>query len=126
MKRKYTNETKSAVLAALLTGQAASFVAKEYNIPESTIKDWGAKAKAGGYSTDNPSQKKDIGDLLVEYLRANIEALRKQAEVFGEPDYLRKNSAENLAVLHGVMADKAVRLLEALTKNAAGNSPTKG
>ena len=126
MKRSYNSETKAAVLAALLTGQAASFVAKEYSIPESTVKDWGAKARSGELSAEYPSQKKEIGELLIEYLRANIEALRKQAEVFGEPDYLRKNSAENLAVLHGVMADKAVRLLEAMTKNAASNSATKG
>ena len=121
MKRSYTSDTKAAVMAALLQGQAASYVAREYNIPESTVKDWGAKVKKGEFSPEHPTQKKEVGDLLLEYLRENMITLRAQAEFARDTHWLGRQSAESFAVLHGVMTDKAIRLLEAFSK--FGGSP---
>ena len=104
-------------MAALLAGQAVSAVAKEYDIPEGTVKTWRATYKWGeAVERVEPQKKERIGDLLIEYLAANIQALRAQAELFSDKEWLRKQSAENAAVLHGVMTDKAVRLIEALSK----------
>jgi transposase-like protein len=104
-------------MAALLAGQAVSAVAKEYDIPEGTVKGWMSKSTRTDMVATVPTAKKEaIGDLLIEYLTANIQALRAQAELFSDKEWLRKQSAENAAVLHGVMTDKAVRLIEALSK----------
>lgn len=116
-RRAYSEETKAAVMAALLAGQAVSAVAKEYDIPEGTVKGWMSKSTRTDMVATVPTAKKEaIGDLLIEYLTANIQALRAQAELFSDKEWLRKQSAENAAVLHGVMTDKAVRLIEALSK----------
>jgi transposase-like protein len=40
MANHYSEEIKAAVMAALLTGQSVSEVAKEYKIPEGTIYSW--------------------------------------------------------------------------------------
>lgn len=108
----YPPEVKAAALAALLEGQAVSHVAREYRIPESTIKNWRADAKRA--ARVGPKSKTEIGELLLEYLRANLAALARQAEVFADPVWLQQQGAQEAAVLHGVMTDKAVRLMEAL------------
>ena len=116
MKREYSKETRAAVMAALLTGQSICSVAKEYDIPKGTVSYW----KNNGGPKDQ-TQKKDIGDLLVRYLETNLETLRAQAKAFRDPAWLAKQTASDAAVLHGVMTDKAVRLLEAMSNNAAND-----
>lgn len=114
-RRVYSDETKAAVMAALLAGQSVSVVSKEYNIPEGTIKAWSSRGGRADMVASVATPKKErIGELLIDYLTANIEALKAQAELFSDKEWLRKQSAENAAVLHGVMTDKAVRLIEAL------------
>lgn len=116
MSRNYSDETKAAVMAALLAGQSVSSVAKEYRIPKGTVSSWKKR------SAIPATQKKDIGDLLTKYLETNLEALQAQAEAFKNPVWLAKQNASDAAVLHGVMTDKAVRLLEALSNAAANNA----
>ncbi len=114
-KRQYDPETKAAVMAALLTGQSVGALAAEYQIPAATIRSW--KARGSGIAGVDQEKKIEIGDLLMAYLRANLAALEAQAEVFADPVWLKKQPASEAAVLHGVMADKAVRLLEAFGRN---------
>lgn len=59
--------------------------------------------------------KKDrIGRLVFAYLEANLQALTAQAYVASQPEYIDRQPADGLAILHGVMSDKSIRLLEAL------------
>lgn len=109
-------ETKAAVLAALLEGQASSKIAADYKLPEGTVRSWRSRMQRDASPlTDVATEKRDeIGRLLIEYLHANLITLNAQSVVFRDPDWLRKQSASDAAVLHGVMVDKTVRLLEAL------------
>ena len=112
---KYKDETKAAVMAALLTGQSVSSIAREYDIPKGTVSNW--KRNTGG--TIKRTQKTEhIGELLIKYLQSNLEALSAQAEQFKDREWLKKQTASDAAVLHGVMTDKAIRLLEALSKTS--------
>src|SRR5690606_22248922 len=99
---------KAAVMAALLVGQGVAEVAKEYRLPQSTVSRWKAEARS------EAGLSEDIGELLLTYLRQSLSTLRAQAEFFGNTDWLRRQKAADVAVLHGVMTDKAVRLLEAM------------
>jgi transposase-like protein len=117
-KTEYTDAVRAAAMTALLEGQSVSAVAKQYKIPKGTISDW--KKKAISYAADGvasePTQKRgEIGDLLLDYLRTMLCTLKVQAEHFGDKDWLREQGANELAVLHGVSTDKAIRLLEALS-----------
>jgi len=114
---KYDDETKAAVMASLLEGQAIRKVADEYDIPRSTVGNWARKAKEQGVQGVPDEKKSEIGELLTDYLAENLRALQKQAEQFGDEDWLREQDAAEVATLHGVMTDKAVRLLEALSAN---------
>lgn len=123
-RQQYGEETKAAVLAALMAGQSVGEVSREYDIPEGTIKSWRSRNQVSQMRRDamadaaDATPKKEIGELLLDYLRTNLETLKAQAEVFADKEWLTKQDASSLAVLHGVMTDKAVRLLEALSKTS--------
>jgi transposase-like protein len=119
MRREYDAETKAAVMAALLTGQSISYVAKEYSIPEGTIACWSANMRRGTGQSVAYEKRERLGELLVDYLETSLQTLRAQVKFFADEAWLRKQPASELAVLHGVCADKAIRLLEALGKDEA-------
>ena len=112
-------EVRAAATAALLSGQSISAVAKEYDVPRSTIARWRRSPVPV-----SDTQKREIGDLLLEYLEENLITLKAQAKAFGDPDWLKLQGAQELAILHGVMTDKAVRLIEAMSKHADINPPS--
>ncbi len=120
-RRQYDDETKAAAMAALLAGQSLNSVADEYQIPRGTVATWKRNARAGVYEQDQP-QKKKIGDLLLAYVETNLIALEAQARAFSDETWLRNQPASEAAVLHGVMTDKAIRLLEAFGKADDNNT----
>lgn len=119
-KSKYSEETRAAAMAALLTGQSVSQVAREYKLPKGTVSDWKRKARArvkqsrqeSGVGPD-PTQKRSLDDMLLEYVEENLTTLKAQAKVFSDEEWLKRYPPSEAAVLHGVIADKTVRLLEA-------------
>lgn len=111
-RREYTEETKGAVMAALLTGQSVSSVARQYQIPKGTVNGW--KRQAGAVAT----QKEGIGDALLGYVADAIATLRAQLRVCADENWLRRQPASEIAVLHGVLADKTIRLLEGIADSA--------
>jgi transposase len=115
-KQSYSEEQKAEVMAALMTGQSVSSVAKEYKIPKGTVSNWKRGNGVGG-TMDRTQNGEEIGDLILDYLRQNLKTLRIHADAFADRQWLAKQSASELAVLHGVMTDKAVRLLEAMGAN---------
>ena len=107
-------EVKAAALAALMTGQSVDAVAEQYKLPRGTVLDWKRQAKL---ATDAVRTEKtgetNIIALVDRYLARNLETLAIQAEQFADRGWLAKQSASEAAVLHGVMVDKAVRILQA-------------
>jgi transposase len=111
----HDDQTKAAVLAALLLGQSVSEVARTYKLPKKTVQDWNRqRSTAGLCELDEPQKSADIGDLISTYLRELLTTLAHQALLFRDVGWLRKQNAADLAVLHGVMADKTFRILEAV------------
>jgi transposase-like protein len=112
----YSEQTKAAVMAALLTGQSVSSVAKEYKIPAGTVKSWKSRQLNGESVAVVATEKRlEVGELLLEYLRENLATLRIQVATFRDEKWLMKQNAADVAVLHGVLTDKAVRLIEAMS-----------
>lgn len=123
-KHEYSDEIKAAVMAALLTGQSVSQVARDYQIPKGTISSWKARQASRLIAGIATQKTAEIGNMVVEYLQANLTALKAQAMAFSDSLWLKKQAASELAVLHGVMTDKAIRLIEAMTKNDLPESET--
>ena len=116
-RRTYSEETKAAAMAALLQGQSVCSVAKEYKVPKGTVSGWRKRAfnAANGVVGSATQKKERIGELLIEYISTSLETLKKQAKAFGNEKWLKEQEASQAAVLHGVIADKTIRLLEALS-----------
>lgn len=110
----YDDDIKARALAALLAGQSFSQVASMFNVPIGTLKSWKQRDMGGVRSPDASAKRERIGDLLIDYLTEGLITLRKQVEVFRDEKWLKEQSASEVAVLHGVIADKQIRLLEAL------------
>jgi transposase-like protein len=116
MGRSYTEEQRAAVMAALLTGQSINAVAREYRIPKGTVSRWNQEKGAilSGGPKDTDIKKAQMGELLLDYLGEALRTLRKQVRAVGDENYIKQQPASEIAVLHGVIADKTIRLLEAL------------
>jgi transposase-like protein len=107
-RKHYDPETRAAVMAALLEGQGVNQVAEAYKLPHATVSRWKKQARA------EAGRSEDIGELLLGYLSENLTTLRVQVRLFREERFLSRGGPEQWAILHGVLTDKAVRLLEAL------------
>jgi len=113
-------EVRAAAMAALLSGQGVNAVAEEYRLPVSTVSDWKRLARSEAGRSD------DIGELLLDYLRENLTTLRAQTIAFRDPEWLREQAASEAGVLHGILTDKAIRLLEALQGSPVEPTPHQG
>lgn len=116
--RKHSDETQSQVMAALLAGQGVMEVSRQYDLPESTIREWVDSEQIAQVRAKKGEQ---IEALLFDYLTTNLQALKSQAQIASEREYIIEQPAGELAVLHGVMADKSVRLLEAIERARASS-----
>jgi len=111
----YSQQVKQAVLAALLTGQAVEEIAKQYQVNRTTIIRW--RKSLGDKVNEIELQKQaSIGELLMGYIRESVITLTAQAKFFRDESWLRKQSASDIAILHGVATDKQIRLLEAIER----------
>jgi transposase-like protein len=119
---EYSDETKAQVMAALLTGQSIGSVARQYSIPKGTISNWRNREALG--VSKNGTQKASLDEALSAYVHASLITLTKQVELFRDESWLKKQPASEVAVLHGVLADKAIRLLEAFGRASADEGET--
>jgi hypothetical protein len=110
-----SDDEKAAVIAALLDGQSVSAAAREFNIPRQTVQVWKKQMP------NDSAPKKEIGELIMELMRARLITLKAITDAIDNPDYLKRQPGSDLAVLYGVMDDKLVRQLEFLSK---GNNDT--
>jgi hypothetical protein len=117
---EYPVDKKAAVMAALLEGQSVNSVAREYNIPKSTISRW----KNSDVPFDG-TQKNEIGGLILDFLSETLTTLKVQAVQFRDPSWMKKQPASEMGVLHGIESDKAFRMIEMLSKvnDATNNNP---
>ncbi len=112
--KRHSAEVKAAVMAALLQGQGVTETSQEFGVPIGTVGRW--KKALGEKELERLGNEKqdELGNLLMGYLRQNIKTLTIQSRFAANEKWLNRQSAESVAVLHGVMADKSVRLLEAI------------
>ncbi len=82
---------------------------------------WGAELDSGEIRS---KRLEAFGNLLGDYLQETLTTLAVHAKHFRNSEWLQKQDAADLAVLHGVATDKAIRLLEA-AEAASTDEPTR-
>jgi transposase-like protein len=116
--KAHTNETRAAVIAALLQGQGVNEVARAYELSPSSVSDIKKSLSEGDLEQVRTEKKESIAALVENHLRASLTACANIANITTNNDWVLKQSGDNLAVFYGVLSDKALRLLEA-AQNAA-------
>ena len=122
--KPHSDELKAAVLAALIAGEGVEEVAEHFNLPLATVGTWKKEINPKQFETLRNKKQKNFGDLLSSYLSETLETLSIQARHFRDKDWLERQSAAELGVLHGIQTDKAIRLLEALERANGGTETT--
>ena len=100
-------------MAALLSGQSVTEVAAQFNLGKATVSRWRSTISLERLEQIGTEKTENLERLLMNYVRQNLKTLTAQSEVAGRASYIEKQPASELAVLHGVMADKTVRILAA-------------
>lgn len=118
---EYPPETKAAVLAAVMSGQSVNSVAKEHGISRTTITHWRDVADRAPATLVQQQKKEAIGEQVYGLLEDSIAALRFQLRTTQDEEWIKRQSADSLAVFYGVLADKSIRLLAAFRPAADTN-----
>lgn len=111
-----TADVRASVMAALLAGQGVSEVAEQFKVSKATVSRIKSSISPDRLKQLETKKAEDFGQLLSEYLRETITTLAAQARYFRNETWLAKQPAADVAVLHGVQCDKAIRLLEAIER----------
>lgn len=101
-------------MGALLTGQSVSQVAHQFKLGKATVSRWREQIGSIELERVRTDKQESLESLLFDYVSTNLRTLKAQSEVAGREAYIEKQCASELAVLHGVLADKTVRILAAL------------
>jgi transposase-like protein len=112
--RKHPDDLRAQVMASLLAGQGVSEVAAQYELDISVVSRWKSAIPSEQLQVVASKKSEEIEGLLFKYLTQTLKTLTIQSEVASEREYILKQPAGEFAVLHGVMADKSIRLLEAI------------
>ncbi|HKQ73016.1 MAG TPA: helix-turn-helix domain-containing protein [Blastocatellia bacterium] len=115
--QKTSDDIRAAAMAALLAGQRVGEVAAQLNVSAATVSRIKQQIPPDQLKELETRQEETFGDLLAGYLRETITTLREQAIFFRNKTWLFRQSASEVAVLHGVCADKGLRLLEAIERS---------
>lgn len=117
--KRHSDDVRAQVMASLMAGQGVAEVASQYNLDISVVSRWRSAMPGDQLQVIASKKGERIEALLFDYLTETLTTLKEQAVIARERDYITKQPAGELAVLHGVMADKAVRLLEAAHRATA-------
>lgn len=102
--------------ALLLQGHTPSYVAEEVGVSVDTVKYWKKTLMPTITASMREEWAQEIERNLYRTILMAQLAMMKQLEVMSDEEWIRKQTAHDLAILHGVTHDKGIRLLEATTR----------
>ena len=117
--KAHSDEVKARVMAALLQGQGATEIAKQYELNEATVRNWKRSLEPARLTEVNEKKKDEFSELVATYLREVLVTLSVQVRHARDPEWLKGQDAAGLGVFHGILTDKAIRILEAAERAAA-------
>lgn len=118
--KPHSEEVKAQVLAALLAGQGVNETARALNLPPKTVSRIKSEITPEKLTQVDTEKRERIDDLLLGLMATNIQALSRIASTVSEPEYVKKQPAESIAVLYREIAATEIRLLEAASAAGVG------
>lgn len=111
--KAHSDEVRAEVIAALLQGQGVTEVAERYKLPKQTVSDLKNEIAPAILGQVRTEKRERIGDLIEKHLRTSLESATGIAQKVNNSEWVAKQNASDVAVLFGVLTDKAIRILEA-------------
>lgn len=105
----HSEETRSAVLAALVAGESASRVSRQFSVSRTTVLTWRDQAGIGATPV-RPERREAINERVIALLDQILDTLRAQAAAFNDPAWLKEHTPTEAGTLWGILADKAIYL----------------
>lgn len=105
---------KAAAMAALLTGQSAHQVARRFDLSRTTVRRWRDVAWS---TVQNGPQKSTIGVQVMGVVGETLTTQRVQMRAMQDREWLLKQSARDLALLHGTLFDQMVSVAGSLQRD---------
>lgn len=114
-------EKRAEIERLLLEGNAYSFVAERVGVPYTTVATIavGVREKIG-------ENRYNYVHLVSEYLTEAMNVQIAQVRLLADQAWLHSQNAKDVAILHGVLTDKTLRLLELLTSSTAKAEDDEG
>lgn len=107
---------KAAVLAAILLGQPVATIAARYGLSYSTVSNW---KKA--FDVESPEQRVErLSEDLMVFIQQEIQNLIAIAVVTSEEEWIKEQTASELADYIGVKNNTLLKVLEAFGKAQEG------
>ena len=114
-----------AVLAALLSGDSQERIAQLFDIDQGTVSRWKKNLREELGKLAQEQREQVELNIFITILKTQ-HAIQSQLDVFSDTQWLKRQPAEELGILHGILHDKSIRLLEALTPAEDGNADSQG
>ena len=110
--KRISDEIRANIIASLLQGQGVNDVAEEYQIPKQTVSNIkkAIKVDLGQAGT----KKKDISELVYEYLDEGFKTAIAGLQEVRKPEYIQKQDIASYATHFGILSDKLFRILSAI------------
>lgn len=115
MARPIDPSVKAAAMADLATGSGVREVSRKYGVSTGAASSLMAEARGTVQASSVRTEKRrDIGERVLGYLEESLETLTAQVRLARDPNWVHRQTANDLAIFHGVLADKTTRILAAL------------
>ena len=108
---RYSAEVRAAVIAQVLKGVSLREAARQHGVSHTQVQRWCDKENVPARAAE-----KDIGELVEEHLRLEIQTLGAIAEHAQDKEWLSQQPAGELGTFFGIMSDKAHLKLAALER----------
>lgn len=115
-------EIQRAAAAACIAGESLSVVAKRYGVNKSTIIRW--RDLYAPVQTENARTREEMTALIYDTIGDHFRALRVQLSVVSDPDWVKSQSAADIAGLMAVIGNRAHYLLAGIRPIDAGDEST--
>jgi transposase-like protein len=114
--KRIPDEKKAVVIAALLEGQSVSKVSEDYKVPASSVSRLRKLIPQDKLEEIGEKKGDRLAELISGYLETSFKAITNVLNQTNNADWLKEQSASELATFIGVASDKIFRVLEAIDK----------
>ena len=118
---EFNYELRSKAIAMFLLGHSPEYVVKELKVNINTARSWHLRRREILSRELREFYSSTIEMNLFQTIVESQEAMLAQLKVMKDAQWIRKQSAHDLAVLHGITHDKVIRLLEAAQPQSGDN-----